>query len=400
MIFNRYSEKCRNNCQTQMKLHKTLRNYTRKDGTKPIRITVYSHKQTIHIPTKVYVNPQQFDETRGIIKGKSKEARDGNLIIDNICKDLTDIIVKYRLMNANLTPKKLYQEYKNPSYELDFHLFLDNAIKERSELEWSTQKHHLSIAAKLKEFQKELPFSEVDVDFLIRFERWLAYTKNNKPNTVHSNMKALKAYLNIARRKGIIRINPFEEHKITKVKTDRVFLTKDELQHLYVNRRDMKLDNTEIRVLRHFLFMCFTALRISDFNAIRHDQVVNGILYYVPLKTLKKKSKMIRIKLTNQAIVLIREEGSNEGKIFDTISEQKMNVYLKEIADKLGIVKNISNHSARHTFATIFITETNDVAALQVLLGHGDLRETMTYVHLTDTVIDDRMDIFQKAFDF
>jgi len=73
-----------------------------------------------------------------------------------------------------------------------------------------------------------------------------------------------------------------------------------------------------------------------------------------------------------------------------------MNDQLKEIATATGIHKEITNHSARHTFATNFIELTSDVATLQRLLGHSNIRETMLYVHVSTGKINKQMQNFDE----
>jgi len=67
-------------------------------------------------------------------------------------------------------------------------------------------------------------------------------------------------------------------------------------------------------------------------------------------------------------------------KVLPILSNQKMNAYLKEIADCCGIVQNLTFHIARHTFA-ITITFNNDVPIETVskLLGHRNLKTTQYY---------------------
>jgi len=93
---------------------------------------------------------------------------------------------------------------------------------------------------------------------------------------------------------------------------------------------------------------------------------------------------------------LIHDEGATGEFLFQTISEQKMNEQLKDIAKLLPVKKEITNHSARHTFATLFLEKTSDVASLQKLLGHSNIRETMIYVHIGNSKLNTQMLNFDK----
>jgi site-specific recombinase XerD len=91
------------------------------------------------------------------------------------------------------------------------------------------------------------------------------------------------------------------------------------------------------------------------------------------------------------------DENSPDDTIFHPISEQKLNESIKEIAKLVKILKPLSNHSARHTFATLWLEKTNDLAALQKLLGHSDIADTMIYVHITEKMLKKQMSNFDKS---
>jgi len=88
--------------------------------------------------------------------------------------------------------------------------------------------------------------------------------------------------------------------------------------------------------------------------------------------------------------------GKTAGLLFKTISEQRMNVKLKDIVAGAGIPKKITNHSGRHTFATIYLSKTKDLAGLQKLLGHSSIAQTMIYAHINDEMLVKNMEAFEK----
>jgi integrase/recombinase XerD len=94
---------------------------------------------------------------------------------------------------------------------------------------------------------------------------------------------------------------------------------------------------------------------------------------------------------------LINDENKKTGPLFEPISEQRMNAHLKDLAKMVGINKPLSNHSGRHTFATIFLQKTHDVATLQKLLGHSRIDETMVYVHINESDLILQMQNFQNS---
>ena len=72
-----------------------------------------------------------------------------------------------------------------------------------------------------------------------------------------------------------------------------------------------------------------------------------------------------------------------KGPVFEKLcADQTMNRYLKEIAVIAGIEKHITHKVGRHTFSTIFLRKTKDIASLKEILGHSDLKETLVYAHV------------------
>lgn len=221
---------------------------------------------------------------------------------------------------------------------------------------------------------------------------------SNSQNTRHNAFKNLKAYLNIAKAKRLINHNPLERpFPARQVQTDREYLTENELQSLMGLYHRNFLKTNDQRVLRHFLFMCVTGLRISDLKTLEMSDIVNDILIFTAYKTRTQKPASLKIPLCPFAKRLIKDESPLRlyGKIFNCLSEQKMREKIKEIVKVEKIYKDISLHTGRHTFATIFLRKTKNIAALQKLLGHSSITQTMIYAHVLTEDIEREM---RRAF--
>ncbi len=78
----------------------------------------------------------------------------------------------------------------------------------------------------------------------------------------------------------------------------------------------------------------------------------------------------------------------SQGLLLPILSNQKMNAYLKELADICGINKNLSMHVARHTFATsITLANGVPIETVSKMLGHNSLKTTQIYARIVDTKI-------------
>jgi len=370
---------------------------TGKTGQVAVYIMVHIEYKSMKFNTGVSCLAANWDPKTLRIKGNTKEIKDDNLVIEQCLARLNDIAVRYRLQNIHLSAELLKNEWKNPARRIDFYKFFDEVIADRkAELAHSTVKSHKSAITIFKKYKPALSFSEITPDFIDGLQRWLRTKQGNDINTVHTKMRVLRNYLNVAIRKGIISENPFLKVKLKKVSTQRVFLTFEELNTLWELYTAKKLLPAKQKILRHFLFMCFTGLRISDLKQLSVNSVVGDMLVFNVRKTKNIKRNMVKVPLSSYSNQLIADENSQTKALFNTISEQKMNVYIKEIVTDAKIYKDVSNHTGRHTFATCWLKKTKDLAQLQVLLGHSNIAETMIYVHIDDDMLRNEMKNFEN----
>ena len=374
--------------------------YKKKDGKSAIYLIVHIDYKSLKFPTGVSVIPDEkhFNFNTMRLRGNSKTVKDDNLTIEKCLANMNDIFVRYRLQQIHLTPELLKNEWKNPSRRIDFYAFFDEVIAERQkDIRKQTYKNHTSEIKKLKEFKSFITFTEFTPDFLDNYRRWLKTEKKNDINTIYTSFKVLRTYMNIAIRKGVITENPFSLVRVNKTNPEMVFLSVEELDAMWKLYLQNKLSKKDQKVLRHFLFMCFTGVRISDFKSLTKYHVNGKLLIYYPEKTREIKKIPVKVPLSKYARQLITDENSNSDRLFIPISEQKMNEYIKIIANEAEVFKPLTNHSARHTFATAWLEKTHDLAALQQLLGHSKITDTMKYVHVTEKMLNDQMRQFEKT---
>ena len=231
--------------------------------------------------------------------------------------------------------------------------------------------------AKIKRFQKEIPFSQITIEWVERYKSYMAKECKNNANTIDSNLKTLKKYLHMAEKYGI-RLNiDTDDIKTRTHRSNRVNLSFPELDKLkdfyfssYINPR-LKLP------LGYFLFSCYTGLRINEVKKLKRESVGKTITF-----TSDKTGKTNTIPVNNSARSFVEHYPD---LFIKWISEQKMNDYIREAVNIVGINKRVSFHTARHTFATNFLRKGGKVEDLQKLLDHSDISTTMVYVHIIET---------------
>lgn len=373
----------------------------RKNGECLVYLIVHIDYNTIRLKTGVVVLKNNWDNETTRIKGNTKKARDGNLIIEKKLAQLNEIFVRYRLQNINITASAVKNEWLNPSRRIDFHAFFDEALEERKQdLAKTSYRCQKSVGTILKEYKPSLAFSEITPEFIEEFGRWLKTgIHKNKTNTVHAKMRTFRAYLYIAVRKKIIDENPFTKIKLKKETVNRIYLNKKELKDIWTLYKSTKLTPAKKKILRQFLFMCFTGIRVSDLRALNHDNIMEKMLVFGAIKTRNSTQNLIKVPLNKYSLELIKDEGTKYGKVFTMVSDQKINKYIKEIMLKVEppVKKNVSNHTGRHTFASLWLEQTNDLAQLQALLGHSKITDTMIYVHIAESGLKKQMKNFEKS---
>ena len=194
--------------------------------------------------------------------------------------------------------------------------------------------------------------------------------------------------------------DPFAKYKQHFDKVERFYLTKEELSAI----ENKKFSIERLQTVKDlFLFSCYTGLAYIDTMNLTAGNIVKGIDGNDWLITSRQKTDTdVRIPLLPQAEELIKKyhnhpKAVNYGTLFPVISNQKMNAYLKEIADLCNINKAITFHIARHTFATT-VTLSNGVPIESVskMLGHTTIRSTQVYAKVVEQKLSEDMQNLKK----
>lgn len=234
-----------------------------------------------------------------------------------------------------------------------------------------------------------------------RFEAYLSQLSNKntgKPfarNNVVKHLKRMKQACAYGVDCKFMDENPFGSKKLRGEKKRRIYLTEEQLKAIM----DVDLSHNESldRVRDIFLFSCFTGLRFAHAIKLRVDEVEiapdgSATLIRIQKDDLGAKPKANQVPILPQAIDIInkyREEAKVTGYILPRYSNQKVNTYLKVIADLAGVKVNITHHVARHTFGTTILAKNGaDGKEIQVFMGHKDIRNTMQYTRVHNSSLD------------
>lgn len=216
-------------------------------------------------------------------------------------------------------------------------------------------------------------FHHITKDWLEGFQNYLRAAVS--PNTAYVLFATIKAALRRAVKDEILPSNPTEKvDPITRVDTDRQYLTFEELQRLAAT------PCSDERVRRAFLFSCYAGLRKSDVRGLRWRNVYGGRIQF-----RQQKTKGVEYQdLSPQALILLGTPGGAEDAIFPLPDDKQLATVLRRWRRAAEIDKNITFHSARHTFATLLLTYDTDLYTVSKLLGHTNVKITQVYAHMID----------------
>ncbi len=391
-----------------------IRKHRIKDDKAPIyaRVTVNRERAEISIKKRIHVD--NWNNGRGMAKGKSPKISRLNSYLEQIRSQLTECYQELVVNKEAITPEAI----KNKFYGIEE---TGKTLKELVEyhnvsmdlnLKWGTLKNYHTTARYIELFlqksmnREDIFLSELNYRFITDFEFYLRKhkpTDHQRPmrnNAVMKHLERLRKMVSMAVRMEWLDKDPFAAYKLHFKKVEREFLTETELAA--IEKKKFKMERLNyVRDL--FVFACYTGLSYIDMANLAPNNIrkgINGMSWIVTQR--EKTSTPIRIPILKQAQLLIDQyknhpRSENKGTVFPNISNQKLNSYLKEIADLCEIDKNLTFHLARHTFATT-VTLTNGVPIESVskMLGHTNLKTTQIYAKVVEKKIATDMEALQE----
>lgn len=336
-----------------------------------------------HAKINGYIN-QKIGEAKDLIAGLEQEG-----------KAITIQTVKAKL-----------QESK----QKDFYKFVETYIQELGKgKNVGTFKKYTAVLNSLKQYHtgETLMFDEINQQFLSNYQAFLI-KEDKQQTTIHGYFSKIRTLFNKATARGIIEYgeSPFLAFKLKQGKPSKDRLTESEIEKIV----NLKLEAGSLiwHVRNAFMFSFYNAgVRISDILMMTWDNIQNGRLVYKMYKTAKPHSLILKEK---PLAILELYKDSEESYIFPFLSDRYdysnamflhnqigsktalINSYLKDIAEKAGIKKNVTTHTARHSFADIARKKTDNLYNLSKALGHSSVKVTEAYLASFDEeAVDDTL---------
>ena len=375
------------------------------------RITVNGKRANISLQRKVILS--EWDSKKGRAKGNKQETRLLNRYLDQVKNRVYvayDELIKEKAFICSQSIKARFLGEDNEEYSLLTLIDYHNTQMSES-LTYGTLKNYFTTQKYIKLFllnkkAQDIYLSQLTFRFLVDFEKFLrCYTpedhqKKMENNTVMKHIQRLRKMVTLAYKMEWIDKDPFIKFKPTYIKNEREFLREDELQDII--EKELSIERLTL-VKDLFIFSCYTGLSYIDVMQLNEDNIALGIDGGRWIITNRQKThNKVKIPLLPIAEeLIIKYKGHIKTKktktLFPNISNQKLNAYLKEIADLSGIKKNLTFHIARHTFATT-ITLSNGVPIETVskLLGHSKIATTQIYAKVIERKVSEDIAALKK----
>lgn len=388
-----------------------------KKGEAPIHFRIIKNRRISYITSSIMIPIENWDEKRLRIKGKHPHSGRLNSFLSNKFNEIQDKVLALETYSKPQTSRQIKNQVFG-NKPIDFFDYANDALnKYKSAGKIGTFDNFSSTNNKLKEYMngKSLSFNDIDCKFLSDFESYLRDTKSNSTNTIHKDLKFIRNIFNQAIREDKIEmaISPFPKYRLKTAKTNRTYLTEDEL-NLIESYNCTK--GTKMEIHRDmFIFASYAGgLRVSDILKLKWKDFDGTHINCI----IKKTGNQLSIKLPNKALeILARYKLKVENKeafifpLFDSsldinnpieldVAISRATAYanknLKIIADKISLGKNLSFHQSRHAFAVMALKKGVSIDKVSKIMAHSNLRETQVYAKVANLELDNAMDVFNK----
>lgn len=380
-----------------------------KDNMAEIYARIVVNRKRVNISLKTKVDIKKWDKNKGRLKSKDPGSLQINRFIE---QTRTQIFQSYMDLQANYESVSATSVKSRFLGEDEHHTSIKELIAYHNEkmqhvLNPATMRHFKTSQNYIMEYvhkeykSKDYLLKNLDYGFIIGFESFLrSYKpKHYQPqignNTIMKHIQRLRKMVTMAFHMEWITKDPFVKFKPKIIKKERDFLTQNELERL--EKLSCSVERlTQVKDL--FVFSCYTGISFGDIMLLTKKNIVDGEDGNLWILTSRQKtSTSVKVPLLPQALEVIEKyqkcrRTSITGTLLPTLSNQKVNSYLKEIAYLCQIKKNLTFHMARHTFATT-VTLTNGVPLETVskLLGHNKLSTTQIYARVIEKKVSEDM---------
>jgi site-specific recombinase XerD len=384
-----------------------LKNDKIKNGLSPIYARITVDGKRVELAAKRSCAADRWNAAAGQSKGTTQEVKNLNAHLDALRQTIYD---HYRLLmdaNEEITATALKNSVLGLTIRsrsvMDVFNYHNDNVKKLIGKEYtaSTFKRYETARKHLISFMQwqfnlqDLALQKVDHSFLCDLELYLKTEKDCTHNTAAKYITIFRKVVLMALSHDWIQKDPFRNFSCKTKEVERGFLNEDELNAIL----NLTVTLPRLALVKDlFIFSCFTGLAYVDVAKLSANDLIRGIDgdQWLSIARTKTKTRCNIPILGNAQAILDRyvdhPVSCERGTLLPVLSNQKLNAYLKEVADLAGITKNLTFHLARHTFATTVTLSNNvPIESISKMLGHKNIRTTQHYAKIVDRKVSEDM---------
>ena len=404
----------------------------------PIRMRVNFASKRIEFTTGYRIDATKWNADKQRVKNgcsnKLKQsASEINASLLEYYTEIQSIFKRFEVEDVMPTPEQIKEAFnvlhkpvseepkpKKEALPCDFFQVFDDFVEDcgrQSNWTDSTFEKFAAVKNHLTNFREGLTFEFFDERGLNDYVGYLRDVKEMRNTTIGKQLSFLKWFLRWAFKKGVHQNNAYDSYKPKLKSTQKkiIFLTWDELNRLREFKIPFNKQALE-RVRDVFLFQCFTGLRYSDVFNLRRSDIKGD---HIEVTTVKTSDSLI-IELNNHSKAILdkyKDVAFEYDKVLPVITNQKMNDYLKELAELAGIDEPIrqtyykgneriddvtpkyallGTHAGRRTFICNALALGIPPQVVMKWTGHSDYKAMKPYIDITDDIKANAMSKFNQ----
>ena len=404
----------------------------------PIRMRVNFASKRIEFTTGYRIDSAKWDADKQRVKNgcsnKLKQsASEINASLLEYYTEIQSIFKRFEVEDVMPTPEQIKEAFnalhkpvseepkpKKEALPCNFFQVFDDFVEDCGrQNNWtdSTFEKFAAVKNHLTNFREGLTFEFFDERGLNDYVGYLRDVKEMRNTTIGKQLSFLKWFLRWAFKKGVHQNNAYDIYKPKLKSTQKkiIFLTWDELNRL----REFKIPSNKQaleRVRDVFLFQCFTGLRYSDVFNLRRSDIKGD---HIEVTTVKTSDSLI-IELNNHSKAILdkyKDVPFENDKVLPVITNQKMNDYLKELAEMAGIDEPVrqtyykgneriddvtpkyallGTHAGRRTFICNALALGIPPQVVMKWTGHSDYKAMKPYIDIADDIKANAMSKFNQ----
>jgi site-specific recombinase XerD len=376
------------------------------NGSIPLFCRITVDGKEVRFGMKKDIHPRFWDVNAGKAAGRTNEAVEINTLIDNtksaiykVYRDLqerennvTAEKVKNVFLGIEIKHQTLLQVFDEQNKEKQ--LLVGKTIAESTYDKYRITRDHMAEFLKKEYNLSDISLKDINHKFICDFELFMLTTRNCAENTTAKYIQFFKHIIIIAMKNGWIYKNPFADYNIQIKKTDRGYLTQEEIEVLM----KLKFETSRLERVRDvFVFCCFSGLSYIDVKRLTGDNIrtsFDGNLWIMGKRGKTDVSYNVPLLEIPQMILDKYNGKSSDNRLLPVINNQNTNAYLKEIGTLCGIKKKLTFHLSRHTFATLTLSKGVSIESVSKMLGHTNIQTTQIYARITNEKISNDMALF------